>query len=54
MSEALQVLKLVTQRLEEAGIPYMLTGSMALNFCAVPRMTRDIDVVVELREEDAA
>jgi hypothetical protein len=27
---------------------YMVTGSTALNYYAVPRMTRDIDVVVEL------
>lgn len=53
MNEELDVLKLVTQRLSEAHIPYMLTGSMALNFYAVPRMTRDIDLVVEVREEDA-
>ena len=53
MSEELEVLKLVTQRLSGIGIPYMVTGSMAANFYAVPRMTRDIDLVVELREQDA-
>jgi len=30
----------------------MLTGSLAMNYYAVPRMTRDIDVVVELSEHD--
>lgn len=30
----------------------MLTGSMAMNFYAQPRMTRDIDVVVEIGGED--
>jgi len=30
----------------------MVTGSMAMNYYAVPRMTRDIDVVVELSERD--
>jgi hypothetical protein len=34
----------VTEKLEEAGIPYMITGSMAANFYAIPRMTRDIDL----------
>jgi hypothetical protein len=29
----------------------MVTGSMAMNYYAVRRMTRDIDVVVELRAE---
>ncbi|NJN36685.1 MAG: hypothetical protein HC794_06035 [Nitrospiraceae bacterium] len=32
----------------------MVTGSMAMNFYATPRMTRDIDIVVELREADVA
>jgi len=31
----------------------MLTGSMAMNYYAEPRMTRDIDLVVALRREDA-
>jgi hypothetical protein len=31
----------------------MLTGSMAMNYYAQPRMTRDIDVVVELEPRDA-
>lgn len=53
VSEELQILKLVTQRFETAGIPYMVTGSIALNFYATPRMTRDIDLVVELLESDA-
>lgn len=48
VSEELEVLKSVAQRLDTAGIPYMVTGSMALNYYAVPRMTRDIDLVVEL------
>ncbi len=52
MSEELEVLKVVTNRLAAAGIPYMVTGSMAVNYYAVPRMTRDIDVVVELSPQD--
>ena len=50
MSEELEVLKLVSRRLADAGFPYMVTGSIAGNFYAVPRMTRDIDVVAELSE----
>lgn len=53
MSEELEVLKQVTGRLAAAGIPYMVTGSMALNYYAAPRMTRDIDLVVELDERTA-
>ena len=52
MSEELEVLKVVAMRLATAGIPYMVTGSMAVNYYAVPRMTRDIDVVVELLPGD--
>ncbi len=53
MSEELEVLKTVSQRLNQAGIPYMITGSTAANFYAVPRMTRDIDIVIDIRKEDA-
>jgi hypothetical protein len=53
VTEELEVLTIVTGRLEAAGIPYMLTGSFAANYYAVPRMTRDIDLVVELSAADA-
>ena len=52
MSEELEVLKEVARQLERAGIPYMITGSIAGNCYTVPRMTRDIDIVVELSERD--
>jgi hypothetical protein len=52
VSDELDILKSVTARLEAAGISYMVTGSMATNFYATPRMTRDIDLVVELEEAD--
>lgn len=52
MSQELEILQLVTTRLAEANISYMVTGSIAMNYYAVPRMTRDIDIVVELSEED--
>ncbi len=45
MLSELELLFDVTRRLEEAGLDYMLTGSMALNHYAQPRMTRDIDIV---------
>lgn len=52
MSEELEVLKDLAGRLERAGIAYMVTGSIAANFYSVPRMTRDIDIVIELGERD--
>jgi len=51
--DELAVLDLVTSRLDAAGIPYMLSGSMAMNHYAEPRMTRDIDIVVAVEETDA-
>ena len=48
MSEQLEVLKLVADRLEQAGMAYMISGSMALNYYAQPRLTRDIDIVIAL------
>lgn len=54
MSDELDILKSVAARLEAAGIPYMVTGSMAANFYTTPRMTRDIDLVIELSEEDTS
>lgn len=46
------VLETVTQKLDSGGINYMVTGSIAANFYTTPRMTRDIDIVVEIRETD--
>jgi hypothetical protein len=53
VTEELEVLTMIAGRLEAAGIPYMVTGSFAANYNAVPRMTRDIDLVVELSPGDA-
>lgn len=50
MSEELEVLKIVTRRLNDAEIQYMISGSIAANYYTLPRMTRDIDVVMELEE----
>jgi hypothetical protein len=53
LSQESEVLIEVCRRLSDAGIAYMVTGSIAGNFYALPRMTRDIDVVVEIRRKDA-
>ncbi len=54
MTEELQLLRDIVTRLEAAGIDYMLTGSVALNCYAQPRMTRDIDLVVAFCLKDVA
>jgi hypothetical protein len=52
MHDELSVLKLVAGRLEAAGLAYMVTGSVALSLYAEPRMTRDVDLVVDLHSSD--
>lgn len=52
MNEELQVLKIITKGLNEVDIPYMITGSIAANYYTTPRMTRDIDIVLELHNTD--
>jgi hypothetical protein len=52
MKNELDIVRDVSMRLEHADIGYMLTGSMAMNYYAQPRMTRDIDLVVALTPED--
>lgn len=41
------LLELVARVLGEAGVPYMLTGSLASSYHGAPRSTQDIDLVVE-------
>lgn len=53
MQNELDILRDITKRLSEGGIEYMLTGSLAMNYYAHPRMTRDIDLVVALGPKDA-
>lgn len=48
----LKTLKKVLNRLEKSSIPYMLTGSIALNFYGHPRATNDFDIVIEVGERD--
>jgi hypothetical protein len=53
MMNETDVLRDVAARLEQAGLEYMLTGSVALSYYAQPRLTRDLDLVVALTEGDA-
>lgn len=47
-----ELLHRISQILEENEIPYMLSGSVALGLYTVARTTRDIDIVIELKESD--
>jgi len=48
------LLEVISQTLDNLQIPYMLSGSLALNLYAIPRATRDIDMIVELQERHIA
>jgi hypothetical protein len=48
----LDVLKIVSDRLEAEGLAFMLTGSFAMAYYGQPRMTRDLDLVVALSAGD--
>jgi len=50
VDELFDFLVLIAERLERAHIPYMLSGSVALSVYAQPRMTRDVDFVIEIEE----
>lgn len=42
-----EILQLILSRLDQCGIPYMITGCFASNMHGVPRSTYDADVVIE-------
>ncbi len=46
-AEQHDLLGLVVERLSRAGIAYMVSGSLASSLHGEPRMTRDIDVVID-------
>ena len=39
-------LKLILSKLDECGIPYMITGSFASSIHGLPRATQDADIVI--------
>jgi len=45
-----KILKSIAQKLNDNNIPYMLTGSVAMSYYSAPRMTRDIDIVIEIND----
>lgn len=54
MKNEIDVMRDLADRLAQGGIDYMLTGSFAMNYYALPRMTRDIDVVVAIDRAQGA
>ena len=42
-----ELLAVVVERLDRAGVPYMVTGSLASSYYGEPRSTRDVDIVID-------
>jgi hypothetical protein len=49
----MQIIELF-RRLNDAGVPYVVVGGIAVILHGYKRLTDDIDLVVSLRPEDAA
>ncbi len=43
-----ELTRLVVQALEELGVPYMMVGSLSVNFYAIPRSTQGADFVIQM------
>jgi hypothetical protein len=48
MVDELKIFKDVLTKLNVNNNPYMISGSVAMNYYTIPRMTRDIDIVIEI------
>jgi hypothetical protein len=53
-SPQLDLIRRVTKAFDDAGVPYMLTGSTVSSLQGEPRSTQDLDVVADLTEERLA
>jgi hypothetical protein len=42
-----ELLATIIERLDRAGVPYMVTGSLASSYHGEPRATRDVDIVID-------
>lgn len=49
----LEVIRLFTDPLERAGFPYMITGSVAAIIYGMPRLTHDVDLIIDVPAEKA-
>ena len=50
----MEVFQTVVQKLELAEIPYMIVGSVASMIYGDPRLTNDMDLVIDLRAQDVS
>jgi hypothetical protein len=54
MPDAIRVSLIVTRILEELGVPYLIGGSVASIIHGEPRLTNDIDLVADIKEEQVS
>jgi len=54
LPDAIRVSLIVTRILEDHGIPYLIGGSVASIIHGEPRLTNDIDLVADIREEQVS
>ena len=54
MKNLFDVFRTALEKLDQASIPYMVVGSVASIVYGEPRMTKDMDVVINVRPEDAS
>ncbi len=47
------LISLFVRPLNQLGVPYLVTGGVATVIYGEPRLTRDIDLVIDLRAQDA-
>jgi predicted nucleotidyltransferase len=50
MHQEYKIFKDVIKKLNANNTPYMVSGSVAMNYYSIPRMTRDIDIVIEIND----
>jgi hypothetical protein len=51
--QKLNLFQIFISRLNKLGVRYMITGSVASMIYGEPRLTHDIDLVIELNQDDA-
>ncbi|MEA1964243.1 MAG: hypothetical protein U9O41_03840 [Candidatus Aerophobetes bacterium] len=47
-----EVLKKVISALKDNNIPYTLTGAVAVNYYGRPRLTHDVDIIVNIEKRN--
>src|SRR5947209_1712733 len=54
LPDLIQIATRVVQALEDIGVPYLIGGSLASAHFGIPRSTRDVDLMADLRLEHVA